>query len=126
MVYDTYDIQAKGLVDSSGKCETKSPSNKRQIITIIHAGSENGWIPNNALLLSTKKKTDSSLDYHKNTTAELFENCFKNLLSNIPNTSVIVMSLIGFYLIETQESCHEKWITLYIKKVLTMLSFILL
>lgn len=56
MVYDTYDIQAKGLADSSGKCETKSPSNKRQIITIIHAGSENGWIPNNALLLSTKKR----------------------------------------------------------------------
>jgi hypothetical protein len=60
-------------------------------ITILHAGSENDWVPN-ALLLSAKKIKDFRVDYDEDTTADLFEEWFKNkLLPNIPPTSVIVM-----------------------------------
>ncbi|KAJ8912260.1 hypothetical protein NQ315_008851 [Exocentrus adspersus] len=69
----------------------KAPSNKEKRITILHAGSENGFI-RNCLLRSAKNINNSSLDYHQDTTAELFENWFKNsLLVNIPKNSIIVM-----------------------------------
>lgn len=89
--YDTHDTVSKGWVDSSGRCKTKAPSNKGKRITILHAGTENGWVPN-ALRLSAKNIKDSSLDYHEDTTGEFFEDWFKNqLLPDIPPNSVIVM-----------------------------------
>ncbi|MGH9701240.1 MAG: transposase [Candidatus Acidiferrales bacterium] len=95
--FDTHDTVSKGWVDCSTKCQTKAPSNKGKRITILHAGSENGWIPN-CLLLSAKNIKDSSLDYHEDTTAELFENWFENsLLSNIPDNSIIVMDNASYH-----------------------------
>lgn len=89
--YDTHDTVSKGWVDQSDKCRTRAPSNRGKRITILHAGSENGWVPN-ALLLSAKNIADSSLDYHEDTTGELFENWFQHqLLPNIPANSIIVM-----------------------------------
>lgn len=95
--FDTHDTVSKGWVDSSKNCKTKAPSNKGKRITIIHAGSENGFVPN-CLLLSAKNIKDSSLDYHEDTTAELFENWFQNhLLKNIPDHSVIVMDNASYH-----------------------------
>lgn len=95
--FDTHDTVRKGWVDRSTKCQTKAPSNKGKRITILHAGSENGWIPN-CLLLSAKNVKDSSLDYHEDTTAELFENWFQNsLLPNVPEKSVIVMDNASYH-----------------------------
>ncbi|KAJ8921256.1 hypothetical protein NQ315_013728 [Exocentrus adspersus] len=89
--FDTHDTVSKGWVNNSGKCQTKAPSNKGKRITILHAGSENGLI-RNCLLMSAKNINNSSLDYRQDTTAELFENWFKNsLLVNIPKNSIIVM-----------------------------------
>lgn len=95
--FDTHDTPAKGWVDPSGKCQTKAPSNKGKRITILHAGSEDGWVPN-SLWLSSKNIKDSSLDYHDDTTAELFEDWFKNhLLPNVPKNSVIVMDNASYH-----------------------------
>lgn len=72
-LFDSHDAVRKRWVDSSQNCQTKAPSNKGRRITIIHAGWEFDWIPN-CLLLSAKNTKDSSLDYHEDTAAELFEN----------------------------------------------------
>ena len=53
-------------------CQSKAPSNNGKRITIIHAGSEKGFVPN-CLLLSAKHIEDSPLDYNQDTNAELFE-----------------------------------------------------
>jgi transposase len=95
--FDTHDTAKKGWSDSSRNCNTKAPSNKGKRITIIHAGSENGFVPN-CLLLSAKNIADSSLDYHQDTDAQLFENWFEyQLLKNIPKNSVIVMDNASYH-----------------------------
>lgn len=102
--FDTHDTVSKGWVDSSKNCQTKAPSNKGKRITIIHAGSEDGFVPN-CLLLSAKNIKDSSLDYHEDTTAELFENWFENyLLKNIPDKSVIVMDNASYHSRQLQKA----------------------
>ncbi|KAJ8921609.1 hypothetical protein NQ315_010517 [Exocentrus adspersus] len=89
--FDTHGTVSKGWVDNSGKCQTKAPNNKGKRITILHAGSENGFV-RNCLLMSAKNINSSSLNYHQDTPAELFENWFKNsLLVNIPKNSIIAM-----------------------------------
>jgi transposase len=95
--FDTHDTAKKGWDDCSKKCQTKAPSNKGKRITIIHAGSENGFVPN-CLLLSAKNIADSSLDYHQDTDAQLFEDWFEHrLLQNIPKNSVIVMDNASYH-----------------------------
>ncbi|XP_050505181.1 uncharacterized protein LOC126883577 [Diabrotica virgifera virgifera] len=95
--FDTHSTRPKGFADPSGKCKTKAPSSKGKRITILHAGSENGWVPN-ALWLSAKDIKDSYVDYHEDTTAELFEEWFKNtLMPNIPQNIVIVMDNASYH-----------------------------
>lgn len=95
--FDTHDVPKKGWVDSSGNCTTNAPSNKGKRITIIHAGTKNGFVPG-ALALSAKNIKDSRVDYHDDTTAELFENWFKTkLLPNIQPNSVIVMDNASYH-----------------------------
>lgn len=95
--YDTHDTPSKGWTDKSKKCHTKAPSNKGKRITILHAGSEDGWVPN-CLFLAAKNISDSSLDYHCDTTAEVFEDWFQNkLLPNIPPKSSIVMDNASYH-----------------------------
>lgn len=95
--FDTHDTPSKGWTDMSQYCQSKAPANKGKRITIIHAGSEEGFVPN-CLLLSAKHIKDSSLDYHEDTDAELFEGWFKNrLLANIPPNSVIVMDNASYH-----------------------------
>lgn len=95
--YDTHDTPSKGWVDGSKKCYTKAPSNKGKRITILHAGSEEGWI-RECLFLAAKNISDSSLDYHCDTTAEVFEDWFQNkLMPNIPPNSCIVMDNASYH-----------------------------
>jgi transposase len=95
--FDTHETPSKRWSDLSDRCQSKAPSNKWKRITILHAGSKDGWIPN-ALLLSAKNIKDSSLDYHEDTTAELLEDWFKTkLLPNIPPNSVIVMDNASYH-----------------------------
>ena len=95
--FDTHDVPSKGWVDSSDHCRTKAPSNKGKRITILHAGTKNGFVPN-ALALSAKNIKDSRVDYHDDTTAQLFEDWFKiKLLPNIQPNSVIVMDNASYH-----------------------------
>ncbi|CAH1969158.1 unnamed protein product [Acanthoscelides obtectus] len=70
--YDTHDVVQYGWVDDSNKCILNAPCNRGKRIIILHAGSENGFIPN-ALLLSAKNIKESCADYHEDMTSDLFE-----------------------------------------------------
>ncbi|KAJ8961522.1 hypothetical protein NQ318_014772 [Aromia moschata] len=89
--FDTHDVVKYGWVDSSPKCALNTPCSRGKQIIILHAGSENGFVPN-SLLLSAKNISQSSADYHEDMTANLFEEWFsEQLLPKIPPKSVIVM-----------------------------------
>lgn len=41
-IYDRHNTRNEACVNSSIECPTKTPSNRKQLITIIHAGSKGG------------------------------------------------------------------------------------
>lgn len=95
--YDTHDTLKKGYRDESGKCVTNAPCSRGKRLIILHAGSENGWIPG-GLLISSKSMKNSSADYHEDMDSKLFENWFRDqLLPNIPENSVIVMDNASYH-----------------------------
>lgn len=89
--FDTHETVTKGWVDKSDKCTIKDAASRGKRISILHCGSNEGWV-NNALLLSAKNIKDSSLDYHNDMNSENFEEWFKNkLIPNLEENSIIVM-----------------------------------
>lgn len=95
--FDTHDTVNFGWVDTTQKCTLNAPCSRGKRVIILHAGSENGFVPN-ALLLSAKNITQSSADYHEDMTAVLFEKWFdEQLLPNIPPNSVIVMDNASYH-----------------------------
>ncbi|CAH1982636.1 unnamed protein product [Acanthoscelides obtectus] len=89
--YDTHDVVQYGWVDDSNKCILNASCNRGKRIIILHAGSENGFIPN-ALLLSAKNIKESCADYHEDMTSDLFERRIEQqLIPNISPNSVIIM-----------------------------------
>lgn len=95
--FDTHDIVKYGWVDNTKNCSLNTPCSRGKRVIILHAGSENGFVPN-ALLLSAKNITQSSADYHEDMTAVLFEKWFtEQLLPNIPPNSVIVMDNASYH-----------------------------
>lgn len=95
--FDTHDVVQYGWVDDSKKCTLKAPCNRGKRIIILHAGSENGFIPN-CLLLSAKNIKESCADYHEDMTADLFEKWVEQqLLQNIPPNSVIIMDNASYH-----------------------------
>lgn len=94
--FDTHDTVKKGWMDSSKKCKLDVPVTRGKRIIILHAGSENGWI--GEVLLSAKNIKCSSLDYHDDMNAYLFECWFQNkLLPALPEKSVIVMDNASYH-----------------------------
>ncbi|MGH9701391.1 MAG: transposase, partial [Candidatus Acidiferrales bacterium] len=95
--FDTHDIVKYGWVDKSQNCSLNAPCSRGKRVIILHAGNENGFVPN-ALLLSAKNIKNSSADYHEDMTANLFEKWFsEQLLPNIPPNSVIVMDNASYH-----------------------------
>lgn len=95
--FDTHDVVQYGWVDSSHDCVLNTPCSRGKRVIILHAGSENGFVPN-ALLLSAKNISQSSADYHEDMTADLFEKWFsQQLLPNIPPNSVIVLDNASYH-----------------------------
>lgn len=95
--FDTHDIVKYGWVDESKNCCLNTPCSRGKRVIILHAGNENGFIPN-ALLLSAKNIRNSSADYHEDMTADLFEKWIKEqLLPNIPPNSVIAMDNASYH-----------------------------
>lgn len=95
--FDTHDIVQYGWADDSKKCNLSAPCSRGKRIIILHAGSEDGFIPN-ALLLSAKNIKQSSADYHEDMTAELFEKwAEQQLFPNLKPNSVIVMDNASYH-----------------------------
>lgn len=95
--FDTHDVVQYGWVDESQNCSLNTPCSRGKRIIILHAGGENGFVPN-ALLLSAKNIKQSSADYHEDMTADLFEKWVsEQLLPNIPPNSVIVMDNASYH-----------------------------
>ncbi|CAH2010623.1 unnamed protein product [Acanthoscelides obtectus] len=82
--YDTHDVVQYGWVDDSNKCILNAPCNRGKRIIILHAGSENGFIPN-ALLLSAKNIKESCGHDLRLVWIE------QQLIPNISPNSVIIM-----------------------------------
>lgn len=95
--FDTHDVVRYGWVDDTQKCCLNTPCSRGKRVIILHAGSEDGFVPN-ALLLSAKNIAQSSADYHEDMTADLFEKWFtEQLLPNIPPNSVIAMDNASYH-----------------------------
>ena len=70
----------------------RKPSGKRNRLFILHAGSENGWIPGADLVFQSKKSTG---DYHDEMTVEHFEEWFHDsLMPSIPPKSLMLLTTV--------------------------------
>ena len=73
----------------------RKPSGKGSRLIILHAGSENGWVSDAALVFQSKKAT---VDYHDEMTSEHFEEWFHDsLLPNISPNSLIVIDNASYH-----------------------------
>ncbi|XP_011404422.1 PREDICTED: uncharacterized protein LOC105313010 [Amphimedon queenslandica] len=71
------------------------PSGKGKRLIILHAGSEDGWIPNCDLVYQSIEEEG---DYHEEMNCQSFENLFENnLIPNIPPNSLIVMDNVSYH-----------------------------
>lgn len=84
----------RAWTDDSLQGTMKTPVGKGKRLILLHAGTEEGFIPN-AMLLFTSKKSE---DYHEEMTAAVFKNWFeKCLLPNIRKNSIIVMDNASYH-----------------------------
>lgn len=91
--YDTHDVPKKGWDDKSCSCCLKAPVSRGKRIMILHAGSEEGWVPN-CLFLSAKNIGDAKADTHDDMNAQVFEKWFEHtLLKNLPRDKKCVIVL---------------------------------
>lgn len=95
--YDTHDVLRKGWTDNTDKSCMNTPVSRGKRIIILHAGNENGWVPN-CLLLSCKNIANCSADYHADMNHVLFEKWFQEqLLPNISPNSVIILDNASYH-----------------------------
>jgi len=94
---DTHDIPTHGWSDNTKKTAIDAPPSRGKRIIVLHAGGENGFVPN-ALFVSSKHISKSSADYHDDMCAETFEMWFEeDLLPNLPPHCVIVMDNASYH-----------------------------
>ena len=73
----------------------KAPMNKGQRLIIVHAGGENGFIPNALLIFKSGLKTG---DYHQDMNSENFARWLEmKLIPNLPPNSVIVLDNASYH-----------------------------
>ena len=71
------------------------PSGKGKRLIILHAGSEDGWVPNGSLVYQS---LNDDGDYHQEMNHTIFEKWFEDqLLPNIPPNSLIVMDNASYH-----------------------------
>ena len=87
-------VQPDTLTGGTSGGVTK-PYGKGKRLIILHAGSENGWVPNAELVFQSGGTSD---DYHKDMDHQEFERWFKDqLLPNIPVNSIIAMDNASYH-----------------------------
>ncbi|XP_038207526.1 uncharacterized protein LOC119829196 [Zerene cesonia] len=73
----------------------KTPISKGQRLVIVHAGSENGFVPNALLLFKAGTKSG---DYHDNMNYENYEKWLRSqLMPNLPPNSVVVVDNASYH-----------------------------
>lgn len=95
-IHSTYST-GKAWSDGSNK-GVKVPVSKGKRLIIVHAGNEDGFVPNALLTFESGKKTG---DYHKDMNFENYEKWIKNkLIPNIRPNSVIVVDNASYHNVE--------------------------
>lgn len=81
-------------VDKTGKGGIKVPSGGGSRLIILHAGSQDGFVPNGLLCFRSK----STREYHEEMDGPTFKRWFEDqLLPNIPPESVIIMDNASYH-----------------------------
>lgn len=71
----------------------RNPSRLGKRLIILRIGNENGFVNGGCLVFESNKNKD----YHKDVTAEVFEEWFKQVLNELPMGSVIVMDNASYH-----------------------------
>lgn len=69
------------------------PTGKGRRLIIVHIGSVNGFVDRGSLVFQSKRTGD----YHEDMNAEVFEEYFDQMLSLLPENSVIVMDNASYH-----------------------------
>lgn len=87
---------SKNMAWSDGSTKgLKKPISKGQRIVIVHAGSEEGFVPNALLLFKAGSKSG---DYHDNMNFENYEKWLRSqLMPNLPPNSVLVVDNASYH-----------------------------
>ncbi|XP_064083062.1 uncharacterized protein LOC135199076 [Macrobrachium nipponense] len=85
---------------STGATGINPPSGKGSRIIILHAGSEQGFVPNAQLVFQAKNDGD----YHHQMNHIVFEKWFREqLIPNIPQQSVIIMDNASYHSVQSDK-----------------------
>jgi hypothetical protein len=98
--YDTHDIVKMGWVDKTNKCILDTPPSRGKRVIILNAGGKNGWVPD-CLLLSARNIVNSSVDYHQDMDANMFEKWFQEQLFMLMTKTILMKTII-------LSSCNNK------------------
>ncbi|XP_046428166.1 uncharacterized protein LOC124183570 [Neodiprion fabricii] len=91
---DSSHASTKAWTDGSTQ-GLKKPISKGQRLVIVHAGSENGFVPNALLLF---KAGTRSGDYHDNMNYENYEKWLRSrLMPNLPPNSVVIVDNASYH-----------------------------
>jgi hypothetical protein len=93
----------------------KSPSGKGKRLTILHIGSEDGFVDHGLLLFEGNKQGD----YHDEMNANKYEEWFTNILTKLPANSVIVMDNASYHSRVVEKMSNSSWkkVNMYSKLV---------
>lgn len=92
--YNQYDIDQQAWLDDREVSGKKNVIGKGKRLIVVHAGCHAGFIKDALLTTWTDGK---SSDYHDSMNAQHFEEWFNQLLTNIPDNSVIVMDNASYH-----------------------------
>lgn len=111
-------VKSQSWSDESNK-GVRAPISKGERLIIIHAGGENGFVPN---ALKTWKASCHTGDYHDNVNAEMFLKwTTEKLLPNLPPRSVVVIDNAPYHNVQIDKAPTSKskkqdmkdWLTLH-------------
>jgi hypothetical protein len=71
----------------------KNPSGEGKRLTVLHIGSEDGFVGNGSLIFESRKTGD----YHEEMNSTVFEEWFKRVLPTLEEKSVIVMDNASYH-----------------------------
>lgn len=107
-INQNYSVQ-KCWTDCSSNVATgvKPPIGRGNRLIILHAGTENGFVPHADLVFQAKN--DGS-DYHSQMNAQVFERWFtEQLLPNIAPSSIIVMDNASYHSVRLEKYPTASW-----------------